>query len=160
MSNAGMTEIGSDLSLEQLKTWQKAMDFAVKICRELLPAFPEEEKYALISQLRRAVQSIPANIAEGHGRYYFQEAIHFCYIARGSLEETRNHLIFAREMGYLSDTTYKQFNPESELLRKMINGYIAYLKKSKRGASEYEKAGKIHEATPPYEVGEDDLAHD
>lgn len=152
-----MTEIGSEQGLEQLKTWQKAMDFAVKICRDLLPVFPAEEKYALISQLRRSAQSIPANIAEGHGRYYFQEAIHFCYIASGSLEETRNHLIFAREMGYLSDSTLNLYNEEGEQLRKMINGYIAYLKKSKRGASEYEKASTIHEDLSPYEADEDEL---
>ncbi len=70
--------------LEGLQVWQKALDFAVMICKNQLPSFPSEEKYALIDQLRRAVQSIPSNIAEGFGRYYFQEGIRFCYIARGS----------------------------------------------------------------------------
>ena len=69
--------------IETLKVWQKAMDLAVKVYREIIPLLPVEEKYALASQLRRSAQSIPANIAEGYGRYYYQDNIRFCYIARG-----------------------------------------------------------------------------
>jgi len=68
--------------------WQKARELAVFVCREVLPLFPPEEKYALAQQLRRSVQSVPANIAEAYGRYTFQESVRFSYIARGSLEET------------------------------------------------------------------------
>ena len=77
--------------LETLEIWQRSMDFAVDVCQHILPLFPPEEKWALNSQLRRAAQSIPANIAEGYGRYNFQETIHFCYIARGSMAETKSH---------------------------------------------------------------------
>jgi four helix bundle protein len=54
-------------TLENLKIWQESMDLAVTICQKILPSFPIEEKWAMTSQLRRAVQSIPANIAEGYG---------------------------------------------------------------------------------------------
>ena len=77
--------------LESLKVWQKARALAVLVCKELLRMVPIEEKFALSQQLRRAVQSVPANIAEAHGRYHYQDAIRFCYIARGSLDETLSH---------------------------------------------------------------------
>lgn len=74
--------------LEKLDVWCKARDFAVRVHKELLPLLPAEEKWALSQQIRRSSQSTPANIAEGHGRFYFQDNVRFCYIARGSLEET------------------------------------------------------------------------
>ena len=67
--------------LEKLDVWCKAHDMAVRIHKEIRPLLPPEEKYALSQQLRRASQSIPANIAEGHGRFYFQDNVRFCYIA-------------------------------------------------------------------------------
>jgi four helix bundle protein len=102
-----MTETGHEMGLEQLKRWQMAMEFAVKVCRDLIPSLPDEERYALTNQFRRSAQSIPSNIAEGYGRYYYQEEIRFCYIARGSVEETRSHITFALKMGYLTETRVK-----------------------------------------------------
>ena len=119
---------------EGLVVWQKAMDLAVNICQQVLPALPVDEKYALTSQLRRSVQSIPANIAEGHGRYYYQEGIRFALIARGSLDETSSHLILARRLGYLSDGQCRILVGEINEIRKLLSGYITYLKQSKRGA--------------------------
>ena len=74
--------------LEKLDVWCKARDFAVRVNKEILPLLPPEEKWSLNQQLRRSSQSVHANIAEGHGRFYFQDNVRFCYIARGSLEET------------------------------------------------------------------------
>lgn len=90
-----------DKGLETLQVWQKAIALAVQVCKQVLPLLPVQEKWSLADQLRRSVQSIPANIAEGYGRYYYQDSIRFCYIARGSLEETFSHLTLARELGYL-----------------------------------------------------------
>ncbi len=73
--------------LETLQVWQKSLAFSVGVCKNILPLIPAQEKWSLIDQLRRSVQSIPANIAEGYGRFYFQEGVRFCYVARGSLEE-------------------------------------------------------------------------
>jgi four helix bundle protein len=117
--------------LESLEIWRKAVDYAVDICQNAIPLFPQEEKWALASQLRRAVQSIPANIAEGYGRYNFQESIHFCYIARGSMAETKTHLVIAYRLGYLDESIYTQYINQLDMLGKMIHGYINHLRKQK-----------------------------
>lgn len=122
--------------LKRLKVWLKAKDFALNIYKEVLPLLPAEEKWNLNSQLRRSSLSISANIAEGYGRFYYQDNVRFCYIARGSLEETLSHLVFAFESKYISETAYKKIEMEGEEIDKMLNGYIAFLKKSKQGANE------------------------
>jgi four helix bundle protein len=106
------------------------------VCKEILPQLPTDEKWALASQLRRSVQSVPANIAEGYGRFYFQEGVRFCYIARGSLEESFSHITLAHQLEYLSDAVYDPLTAEIRELRRMLNGYIAFLRTSKRGATE------------------------
>ena len=122
--------------LEKLDVWSKAINFATRVHKEILPVLPPEEKYALSQQIRRSSQSIPANIAEGHGRFYFQENVRFCYIARGSLEETLSHIVYAYKVGYLSDVLYKTIVADGENLNRLINGYIGFLKRSKQGANE------------------------
>jgi four helix bundle protein len=118
--------------LETLEIWQKSMEFAVDVCQEIILQFPNEEKWALSSQLRRAVQSIPANIAEGYGRYNFQETIHFFYIARGSIFESKTHLILAFRLGYINQQMHDAYQSRLDELGKMLHGYIAHLRKQKR----------------------------
>ncbi len=122
--------------LERLDVWRKARDFALLAYRRVIPALPAEEKWCLAQQIRRAAQSVPANIAEGYGRYYYQENIRFCYIARGSLVETLSHIILANELGYLPKEIFEQAVSESNELVRLINGYIAYLKRSRQGVNE------------------------
>ena len=141
--------------LEKLDVWCKARDFAVRVHKEILPILPVEEKYSLSAQIRRSSQSIPANIAEGHGRFYFQENVRFCYIARGSLEETFSHLTLAHKLDYLDNATYKQLNNQIIELRRMISGYIAFLKESKRGASEPGANHQVREDLPAYIINTD-----
>ncbi|MCD4672529.1 MAG: four helix bundle protein [Anaerolineaceae bacterium] len=124
-----MTQREKDKGLETLQVWRRAMDFAVKVCRTILPRFPEDEKWALTAQFRRSVQSVPANIAEGYGRYSFQEGLRFGYIARGSLEEVYTQLTLAFELGYLNKVEYDVLVDELQNLRHLLNGYLAYLKK-------------------------------
>jgi four helix bundle protein len=140
-----------DKGLETLQVWQKALTFAEKVCRHVLPAFPSHEKWSLATQLRRSVQSIPANIAESYGRFYYQEGIRFCYIARGSLEETFSHLSLAQRMSYLNDETFQNLASDIQEIRRMLNGYIAFLKASKRGESEPGASLAVHEEGPYYD---------
>ncbi len=86
--------------LEDLEAWKKGRSFRKEIsllCKKL----PKEEKFRLIDQLIRASRSITANIAEGHGRYHYQENIQFCRQARGSLLECKDHLYCALDEGFI-----------------------------------------------------------
>src|SRR5574342_62099 len=121
------------MNLDKLEVWVRAKGFALAIYREVSPRLPADEKWNLNQQIKRAAQSIPANIAEGHGRYHFLDNVRFCYIARGSLTEVQSHLSLAYELGYLSDETYKQMTSHAESVGKQMNNYIAYLKRAKQG---------------------------
>ena len=136
--------------LKRLQVWVRAKDFAIKIYKNVLPLLPAEEKWNLGQQLRRSSLSISANIAEGYGRFYYQDNVRFCYIARGSLEETLSHLIFAFEAGFISESLYKNLESEGEEIDKMLNGYIGYIKKSKQGEREPGADRVIHEDTLHY----------
>jgi len=136
--------------LEKLDVWCKARDFAVRVNKEILPLLPPEEKWSLNQQLRRSSQSVHANIAEGHGRFYFQDNVRFCYIARGSLEETLSHIVYAQKVGYVPETLYKSFAVDGENLNRLINGYIGFLKKSKLGANEPGANYSVREIPPDH----------
>jgi four helix bundle protein len=138
--------------LNRLKVWVRAKDFALSIYRGVLPILPSEEKWNLNQQLRRSSLSISANIAEGYGRFYYQDNVRFCYNARGSLEEVLSHLTFADEMNFISHGLYQQLVTEGDEIDKMLNGYISYLKKSKQGAGEPGANHNIHEDPITYLV--------
>jgi four helix bundle protein len=138
--------------LENLDAWKNAMAFAVRIHKEFLPLLPSEEKWSLAQQIRRSAQSIPANIAEGHGRFYYQDNVRFCYIARGSLEETISHLAFAQRVGYIPTGLYQSLSGDGEELNKLINGYVGFLKRSKHGANEPGANYLARELPPEYHL--------
>lgn len=142
-------------SLEKLEAWKRAKAFSLKIYRKALPLLPAEEKWGMNQQLRRSALSIPANIAEGHGRYYYLDNVRFCYTARGSLEETLSHLTIAHELVYLPDALYQELRQDGEELFRIINGYIAYLKRSKQGANEPGAELAIREQTLLYPTDSD-----
>ncbi len=132
-------------SLETLETWIKAKEFALRVYREILPLLPSEEKWNLNQQLRRSSNSIPANIAEGYGRFYYQENIRFCYNARGSLEETLSHLVMCHELKYIPKTLFDSLEQDGEKLTQLINGYVGYLKRSKQGQNEPGVNHSVHD---------------
>ena len=146
-------EIMTSEGLEKLDAWQKAREFANAIYRDVIPLLPSEEKYNLASQLRRAATSIPANIAEGYGRFYYQSNIQFCYNARGSLEETLSHLILGHDQGYINEKLFLTLKERGNNLVCLINGYIAYLKRSKHGENEPGSPGSIKDEQQDYGIG-------
>lgn len=119
-------------SFEELSAWQEARKIRVKISK-LTKTFPHEEKYKLTDQILRSSRSPTANIAEGYGRFHHQENIQFCRMARASLNETIDHLICAFDEEYISIELLNEFRKEIAHCIKILNGYIAYLKKAKEG---------------------------
>jgi four helix bundle protein len=140
----------SSEGLKRLDVWRKAEEFALLVYSQAVPALPVEEKWNLASQLRRSAQSIPANIAEGYGRYYYQDMVRFCYLARGSLDESLSHILLAQDLGYLKLELSGAIILAGDELSRLINGYIAYLKRSKQGANEPGAQQQIREAPESY----------
>lgn len=89
-------------SYEDLVAWQKAYAFVIEIYRATA-RFPGDERFGLVSQLRRAAVSVPSNIAEGYGRSSRQDYLHFLKIAIGSAYEMNTQLRLAHDLGYLPD---------------------------------------------------------
>lgn len=117
-------------NLTDLEVWKKSRVFRNEIS-DLVKILPKQEKFRLVDQMIRASRSITANIAEGHGRFHFQENIQYCRQARGSLIEMLDHLTVALDERFIDQATFDEFENKYEQLIKMLNGYIAYLKKRK-----------------------------
>lgn len=107
---------------KDLIVWQKSMEL-VRAVYALSKAFPADERYALTDQLRRAVVSIPSNIAEGNGRTSPKELVHFLSIARGSVYEVVTQLIVAKRQGLIPDaaTAESHANEIARILSAMIS---------------------------------------
>ena len=117
-------------SFEELEAWKAGREIRKKIS-ELIRKFPVEEKYRLVDQLLRSSRSITANIAEGFGRFHFQENIQFCRQSRGSAFETIDHLICAYDEKIINSDTCDIIKSDINNFLKILNGYISYLKKAK-----------------------------
>ena len=146
------------MNLDKLEVWARAKDFALAVYKDVVPHLPSDENWNLTQQLKRAAQSIPANIAEGHGRFHFLDNVRFCYIARGSLTEVQSHMALAHDLGYFSDEIYKRMTAHAESIGKQLNNYIAYLKRSKQGEKEFPQDQAVREESEPYIL--DDLSED
>lgn len=113
-------------SHRDLIAWQKAMDLAVSIYH-LTKTFPKEETYGLISQIRRAASSIPANIAEGQGRRLGKEFQQFLANSRGSLLELDTHLELSFRVGYLNKTQHEELKEKINEVGRILNGLMRSL---------------------------------
>ena len=119
-------------SFEELECYRLARELRQEVAR-FCKTLPQEEKYRLKDQIIRSSRSVSANISEGYGRHHHQENIQFCRIARGSLTETLDHLIVANDEDYLSNEEFGPLRSLFENTHKVLNGYIAYLKRCASG---------------------------
>ena len=110
-----------------IEAWKLARKLRMEVY-EIIKELPIEERFDLGSQMRRAAVSCTANIAEGYGRFHFQENIQFCRQSRGSMYETQDHLITCLDNGYISKEKYESVWKISENAIKVLDGYIRYLK--------------------------------
>lgn len=117
-----------------LRVYQESKQL-VKDVYSLLEKFPKFEVYALGDQLRRAVVSVPSNIAEGSGRSSLKEKVHFLEIAYGSLTETLCQLDIAHDLGYISDEEFSVEKERISIIGKQLSGLRASFQKQFESAN-------------------------
>ena len=123
--------MGNFKSFEELGCWKEARNLRLFVKDTIITKIPDSEKYALISQMKRASRSEGNNIAEGYGRFHYQENIQFCRMARGSLFETLDHVIVAFDEGYISEEELNKLRAIHSKTLLILNGYIKYLTNQK-----------------------------
>jgi len=112
---------------KNLRVWQESMQL-VKLIYEVTKSFPDDERFGLISQMRRAAVSIPSNIAEGAARQTKKESIQFYSIARGSLSELDTQIQLCGDLGFLSNTQAADVSEHVEKVGALLNGLIRFKK--------------------------------
>ena len=117
MENASIT-----YSFQNVIAWQKAHAFVLQVYR-VTRSFPEDEKFALISQFRRAAVSIEANIAEGYKKLSKTDKLRFMNISQGSLEECRYYILLSYDLNYIDISKYNDMNQSIEEVSRLLNAY-------------------------------------
>lgn len=118
-------------TFETLEAWEESRKLRKDISK-LVKTLPAVENFRLSDQMIRSSRSVTANIAEGHGRYHFQENIQFCRQSRGSLYELLDHLTVALDEHYISEEKFDILKTKILKTVKILNGYISYLKRQKK----------------------------
>lgn len=118
-------------SFRDLKVWQVASELARDISTKLVPEFPKEDKYRLGDQIIRSSRSVPAQISEGFRKSSLKEKSHYYEIALSSNEETENHLVEAKNNGYVDDKAYKNYLNRVIQIRILLSRLIKSVNKLK-----------------------------
>lgn len=111
-----------EYGFQRVVAWQKAHEYVLCVYR-VTKCFPDDERFGLTSQFRRAAVSIEANIAEGYKKLSKPEKLRFLNIAQGSMEECRDYIILSRDLGYIDEQEFKELKEKSEYASRMINSY-------------------------------------
>ncbi len=135
-------------TFEDLDCWKKASQLRRDLS-ELVKKFPAEEKYRLVDQIIRASRSVTANIAEGYGRFHYQEYAQYCRQSRGSLYELIDHLIVANENKLVSDEDFQKYKNQVGDCITVINGFINYLLRAK-------EQNRVEEPVAEYQLTNND----
>lgn len=113
-------------SYKELEVWIKCKELVVEIYK-LTRNFSSEEKFGLVSQMRRSAVSAPSNIAEGQGRNHSKDTLQFLYIARGSLYELETQTIISLDLEYLKVEDFESLAIKINECLKLLNGFIRYI---------------------------------
>ena len=109
---------------KELKVWSKAHEFTLKVY-ELTKKFPREEVYGMTSQMRRAASSIPANIAEGCGKYTPQDFARYLNIALGSANESEYFILLSKDLKFISQDDFEKINQIINEVKAMLISLIS-----------------------------------
>lgn len=121
---------GQIKSFEDLVAWKEGHSLVLEVYR-VTTRYPTGERFELISQTRRAVASITSNIAEGFGRFHYNDKIRFYYQARGSATELLNHLILAKDLRYIDLEALNSFREKLLSVNRLIDGLIRSIESQK-----------------------------
>jgi len=120
-------------SFEDLECWKAARELRQFVVENVVLRLPAEERFRLGDQLLRSARSGHNNIAEGHGRFHHLDKVKFLSNARGSVEETLDHVIDAVDEGFIDEAILRETRKRVETASRLLNGYAAYLRKSAQG---------------------------
>jgi four helix bundle protein len=123
-------ENSSIKSYQDLQVWQEAMNL-VESCYRITKSFPQQEMYGMVSQIRRASVSVPANIAEGYGRSSLGDYIRFLYIAQGSLKELETHLLLCKRVNLATVQVLKPVLSQCETVGRLLLALIRALNRKR-----------------------------
>ncbi len=113
---------------KDLRVWQQSIEMVTSIYL-MTKAFPKDELFGLVSQMRRAAVSVPSNIAEGYARGSEREKLHFLRISSGSMSEIETQLMLSLNLGYVTQETFDELSEKITSLWKQLNALISSLKK-------------------------------
>ena len=113
-----------------MKVWAQTNELSYEVIKEL-KGIKDRNLVPLINQAIKSAVSVPSNVAEGIGRQYKKETIHFMYIARGSLYELETQIILLKKFNEIKEEKYIEFEEKAKSCRRLISGTINYLKKNK-----------------------------
>jgi four helix bundle protein len=116
--------------VEDLEVWKKSIQLC-KLIYKLTEKYPPSEKYNIVKHLHECGRNIPGNIAEGFGRFHYQESIQFYRIARGSLNEARSDIYLSKELGYITDLEKEETICLMDEILRMLNGLVLTTKNFK-----------------------------
>jgi len=117
-------------TFEDLEVWRVCRNLRIKLGK-VAKRLPGEEKFLLANQIIRAARSITSNLAEGYGRYHYQENIQYCRQSRGSLYECIDHLTVCLDDRYIEGEEFKGLRDECLRAIQLVNGYIRFLEKQR-----------------------------
>lgn len=127
---------------EDLKVWQLSHKLSIEVS-DLVKTFPKDEKYDLADQMRRSARSIPSAIAEGFGRFHFNDKLTLYERGRASLKELRNHFAEARENEYVNDKEKRYYDNMMSEIEFLLNRMMSKIRKH-REEYEVQKKARQH----------------
>ena len=138
---------------EDLHTWQACRDLRVFIST-VVKALPKDEKYRLVDEMIRSSRAASALIAEGYGRYHFKENIQCCRQSRGEPHELLDHLIVAKDEGFIGESEYEEGRRLTLRAIELVNGYIRFLQTQEASQGKGMARGNARQKTEASDRGE------
>ena len=127
----------STKTFEELEAWKSGRKLRIFVFRQIAPLLLKAHEYELCDQIKNASRSVTHNIAEGHGRYHFMDNYLYCSLARGSLNEVLDQLITCHDDSLINDDLYSSGRDLFNQTLRLLNGYMAWLKRNAKAKDQF-----------------------